>query len=209
MRGSTLGSYTRLQMANEIEVKFLIADLPGLARKLRQAGFRLQTPRTHESNTLFDTRMKSLRRRGELLRIRKYGDQWTLTHKSKGAAGRHKRRIETETMLADGQALAAIFERLGMRPSFAYEKFRTEYTDGEGHVVVDETPIGNVAEIEGPARWIDKTARALGITPAQYITKSYAELFADWRKSTRSRASEMTFRACAPRLGSPSRSSRQ
>lgn len=41
-------------MKREIEVKFRIADLRGLARKLRGAGFGLITRRTHEINTLYD-----------------------------------------------------------------------------------------------------------------------------------------------------------
>ena len=84
---------------------------------------------------------------------------------------------------------------LGYVPSFRYEKFRAEWSDGKGHVVLDETPIGFFGEIEGPARWIDQTARRLGIDRESYITDSYAELFFAWKQRTRSRANEMTFRA--------------
>jgi len=43
--------------------------------------------------------------------------------------------------------------------------------------VVDETPIGNFGEIEGPARWIDRTAQALrNLRGRTYITQTYAEL---------------------------------
>ncbi len=48
--------------------------------------------------------------------------------------------------------------RLALRRSFVYEKFRAEWSDGEGHVVLDHTPIGDIAEIEGKSRWIDRTA---------------------------------------------------
>ena len=48
-------------------------------------------------NTLYDLPGQTLRKRGELLRLRKYGEQWVLTHKSKGKAGRHKTRVELET----------------------------------------------------------------------------------------------------------------
>jgi hypothetical protein len=61
--------------------------------------------------------------------------------------------------------------------------------------VVDETPIGNFGEIEGPARWIDRKAKALGILPERYITDTYAGLFFAWKRRTRSGAKEMTFRA--------------
>src|SRR5687767_445037 len=183
-----------MNVTTEVEIKFPIEDLAGLETKLRAAGFRQITPRTHELNVLYD-RAGSLRRRGEILRIRKYGDRWTLTHKSKGKAGRHKVRIETETIVADGEKLARIFENLGFKPAFTYEKFRSEWSDAHGHVVLDETPIGDVAEIEGTPDWIDRIAKRLSIGRAQYITKSYAELFSEWKRRTRSSAAEMTFRA--------------
>jgi adenylate cyclase class 2 len=180
-------------MPDEVEIKFQIDDLERLKRSLQQAGFQLKTPRTHEMNTLYDLRGRALRRKGELLRLRQYGSDWILTHKAKGKAGRHKNRAETEVRLNDGEQMDAILRNLGFQPSFRYEKFRAEWSDGKGHVVIDETPIGNVGEIEGAPEWIDRTAEALDISPRQYITSSYAELFYDWKKHNRSRANEMTF----------------
>ena len=180
----------------EIEIKFQIDNLSQLQAKLRVAGFRRITPRTHEMNTLYDWSGQVLRKRDELLRLRKYGKVWLLTHKSKGTTGRHKSRAETETEIADGEPMAAILESLGLRPSFVYEKFRAEWTDGKGHVVIDETPIGNFGEIEGSTKWIDAAAQALAIHPRQYITQSYTQLFFEWKSKTRSLAREMTFSAC-------------
>jgi adenylate cyclase class 2 len=179
----------------EVEIKFLVDDVQELERKLREAGFTLQTPRTHEMNTLYDTPDGTLRSRDELLRIRKYGDRWLLTHKAKGASGRHKSRTETETGIEDGEELAGILHALGFTPSFRYEKFRSEWSDGKGHVVVDQTPIGNLSEIEGEPQWIDATAKRLGVGREQYITKNYAQLFMDWKARTGSNAEEMTFNA--------------
>ena len=189
---------------NEVEIKFAVANLRELTRKLRAAKFRLVTPRTHELNRLYDFPDELLRQHGELLRIRKYGSKWTVTHKSKGKVGRHKSRRETETGVEDGARLAAIFSALGLQPFFAYEKFRAEWSDGSGHVVVDETPIGNFGEIEGPPRWIEKTARALGIGPEKYITSNYASLFQQWKTQTGSRAQNMIFREISGRRSAPS-----
>ncbi len=179
----------------EIEIKFRVADLGTLTRRLRDRGFRLITKRTHEINTLYDLDGLPLRKRGELLRLREYGGVWTLTHKAKGKAGRHKTRIENETRVADGKSMEAILRALGFLPTFRYEKLRAEWTDGKGHVVVDETPIGNFGEIEGPPRWIDKSALLLQIDRKDYITDTYAALFFRWKQETDSRANEMTFRA--------------
>jgi adenylate cyclase class 2 len=182
-------------MSSEIEVKFRVADLWTLRRKLRAAGFRLKTRRTREMNTLYDLPGGFLRKHKELLRLRQYGSEWKLTFKSKGKIGRHSTRDELETGVSDGKMMDAILRALGYSPSFRYEKFRQEWTDSKGQVVVDETPIGNFCEIEGPARWIDATAKKLGVNAADYLTKNYATLFAEWKKETRSRVQEMTFQA--------------
>ncbi|PYT54747.1 MAG: adenylate cyclase [Acidobacteria bacterium] len=179
----------------EVEIKFRISDLRDLTRRLRKEGFQLRTPRTHEMNTLYDLPSNPLRRRGDLLRLRKYGSEWVLTHKAKGRDGRHKTRAETETKVADGKQMEGILQALGYLPTFRYEKFRAEWEGGKGHVVVDETPIGNFGEIEGPARWIDETAGRLGIQRSDYITDTYAGLFFSWKRRTRSPANEMTFSA--------------
>ena len=182
----------------EVEIKFALDDLSAIERKLRALRFRRETPRTREINTLYDLPGAVLRQRGELLRLRKYGGGWKLTHKAPGLVGRHKTRVETETAVENGERMQGILTALGFAPSFQYEKFRSEWSDGAGHVVLDETPIGNFGEIEGPPRWIDRTARALGIAPSQYITDSYAQLFADWKTRNGSRAQEMTFKAIRP-----------
>ena len=91
--------------------------------------------------------------------------------------------------------METILRALGFAPIFRYEKFRAEWSDGKGHVVVDETPIGNFGEIEGAPRWIDRTARVLHVLSHDYITSTYTDLFFEWKKRTTSPASEMTFQA--------------
>jgi len=184
-------------MAKEVEIKFRIADLKALARTLKRAEFREITPRTHEMNALYDLPGQKLRKRGDMLRLRKYGDRWTLTHKAKETSGRHKVRVERETLIESGEQMDGILRALGFAPTFRYEKFRAEWSDGKGHVVLDETPIGNFGEIEGPPRWIDLTARTLGIHRRDYITQTYAPMFFEWKRRTSSPAEEMTFRAVA------------
>lgn len=179
----------------EIEIKFRVADLRALTRKLRRSGFNLATKRTHEMNTLYDLPGEILRNRKELLRIRHYGSHWTLTHKGKGKTARHSSREELETEVADGRIMDAILRSLGYSPSFRYEKFRAQWTDGKGQVVIDETPIGNFCEIEGPSRWIDATAKKLGVSRSEYITRNYATLFQEWKAQIKSPAEDMTFEA--------------
>jgi adenylate cyclase class 2 len=204
----------------EIELKFPIADLAHFQSRLPALGFLLETPRTFEQNTLYDTPGRALRESRQLLRIRRYGDVWTLTHKRKPATqddtARYKVRIETETRIEDGPTLASVFEQMGYAAVFRYEKFRTEWTQAsttiEGplftdpaltgepaipapskHLVIDETPIGNYAELEGPTGWIDQTLVRLEIDPAICITDSYGRLFLNWKQQHRSASENLTF----------------
>ena len=145
-------------------------------------------------NTLYDLPGQVLRNRRELLRLREYGKSWKLTHKSGSKISRHSSRTELETGVSDGEKMDLILRALGYSPSFRYEKFRAEWTDGKGQVVVDQTPIGDFCEIEGKPRWIDATARRLGVQPDAYITANYATLFAEWKERTGSAADGMTFK---------------
>jgi adenylate cyclase class 2 len=180
----------------EVEIKFRIDDIDALTASLKAAGFRLITPRTHEMNTLYDQPGGKLRRREALLRLREYGQRWTLTYKDRSGpqSGRHKSRREIETQVENGEAMGRIIEVIGFSPSFRYEKFRSEWGDTHGHVVIDETPIGNFGEIEGQAKWIDATAKRLNISVKSYLKESYTELFAAWKRKTSSKAKEMTFK---------------
>jgi len=214
----------------EIELKFPIVDLDRLQSLLPGLGFQLDTPRTFEQNTLYDTPARTLRAARQILRIRRYGDIWTVTHKRPGLpsgieaaaaqsaqAPRYKVRIETETEVEDGPSLGALFQQLGYVPVFRYQKYRTAwsqpaYTAGPAivgshlsgavlsglpcahcHLVLDETPIGDFAELEGEPAWIDSTLIRLGIDPATCLTDSYGRLFLAWKERTGSSAENLTF----------------
>lgn len=187
--------------SSEVELKFPISDSAALQSRLPQLGFHLDTPRTFELNTLYDTPARDLRAQRQILRIRQYGNFCTVTHKrqpdqSEIDTTRYKIRIETETTVADGPALAEIFQQLGYTPAFIYEKFRTEWShtiEPSAHLVIDETPIGNYAELEGPPTWIDQTLATLNIDPATCLTDSYGKLFLDWKQCTNSPAEHLTF----------------
>ena len=190
--------------AAEIELKFPVADPHALEARLPDLGFHLVTPRTYEHNILFDTPARDLRAKRQILRLRDYGGIHTLTHKriddsAPTDTSRYKIRIETETTVSDPQALAEVFAQLGYRPAFIYDKYRTEFsifdaaTNTTPHLVLDETPIGTYAELEGPTDWIDRTLTQLDVDPATCITDSYGKLFLDWKQRTGSPAEHLTF----------------
>jgi adenylate cyclase class 2 len=200
--------------AAEIELKFPVADPQTLQTRLPHLGFHLTTPRSFEHNTLYDTRNRDLRLKTQILRLREYGGIHTLTHKriddsANPDTSRYKIRIETETTVSDPHALAGIFDQLGYLPVFIYEKYRTEFsifdsaTNSTPHLVIDETPIGTYAELEGPTDWIDRTLAALNIDPATCLTDSYGRLFLDWKQRTGSPAEHLTFADVAPPVLAP------
>ena len=185
--------------AAEIELKFPVSDPEAFRHKVESLGFRLETERTLEHNTLYDTPERSLRERRQIVRLRTYGHRCTVTHKRQAAESdtdsRYKTRIETESGVDDCSALAEIFMQLGYSPVFDYEKFRTEWAFGEtgGHLVLDETPIGIWAELEGEPTWIDAMMERLGVVAEESTTASYGRLFLDWKERTGSPAENMTF----------------
>ena len=193
------GSYTAAMHGAEIELKFPVPDPEAFRRTVEGLDFRLQTERTLERNTLYDTPDRKVRERGQIVRLRTYGKRCTLTHKRHApdseSDSRFKTRIETESDVSDCEALAEIFAQLGYDPVFKYDKFRTEWASksSDGHLVVDETPIGNWAELEGEPAWIDAMLQQLGIPAEVCTTASYGRLFIQWKERTGSPVERMTF----------------
>jgi adenylate cyclase class 2 len=67
---------------------------------------------------------------------------------------------------------------LGLRPGFRYEKYRSTFRLPGLHLDLDETPIGVFLELEGSPSAIDRTARALGYAPRDFIRATYYDLYA-------------------------------
>ncbi len=116
------------------------------------------------------------------------------------APGRHKIREEIETVLPDAASLQRIFEGLGLKGWFRYEKFRTPYKlpararwAKDLLIDLDETPIGTFAELEGPGPAIDQAARELGFAHHDYVLKNYLVLYLDDCKRHNLQPSHMLF----------------
>ena len=183
-------------MTFEIEIKLrLPGNLGKIRRALRDGEFRVSKSRRHEYNVLLDTSTRALRSHGKLIRVRRVGTHSLLTYKGPSEQGRYKKRHEIEVVLPDAFKVEQIFNEIGYHPIFRYEKFRTEYAKAPstGKVLLDETPIGNYLEIEGSPRWIDRTARALGFKPSDYITRSYGYLYLAHCRERRVAPKDMLF----------------
>ena len=185
-------------MKFEIEIKLrLNGNLNEIRRALRDQGFRVSKSRVFESNVLLDTPNRALRSHGKLIRVRRVGAHHLLTYKGPSEQGKYKKRHEIEIPLPDSFGLEQILNEIGYHPIFRYEKFRTEYTKrpATGKVLLDETPIGNYLEIEGSPRWIDRTARLLGFSADDYITRSYGYLYLAYCRERRTEPAHMLFSA--------------
>jgi adenylate cyclase class 2 len=209
-------------MARETEIKLRITDLVGFRRALVKLGARNVARgggRVHEQNILFDTPTGKLKKRGQLLRIRtealaargkgrRHAQRVLLTFKgpveTRGkrdrGRGAHKIREELELQVSDGEALANIFHGLGMRPWFRYEKFRTTYRLRQAQrwakgllIELDETPVGTFLELEGPARAIDRAAKALGFAKRDYIVANYFVLYREECRRRGQKPGDMLF----------------
>ncbi len=203
-------------MPKEREIKLRIEDLPGLRRALAKLGARVVKPRVHERNVIFDTPEFTLAKREQLLRIRteapagqsrKGGSHFVVTFKrpilaagSSNRGERHKVREEIELEVSDGKALARIFEGLGMRGWFQYEKFRTTFCLPSSRrwakgllLELDETPIGVFLELEGPASAIDRAAQVLGFEKRGYVLANYMDLYREYCRRRGEEPRDMLF----------------
>src|SRR5689334_17377403 len=130
--------------STETEIKLHAGDVESMRALIERAGYRVHKPRAFERNIVFDTPGLDFRRRDELVRIRDMEGKSKLTFKGAGQPGKHKVREELESELSDRSALECVFERLGLKPVFRYEKYRAEYSRNSdpGTITLDETPIG-------------------------------------------------------------------
>lgn len=167
----------------EIEVKIKIGDsqLEELRVKIIKIGSQLIETRGFEQNLVFDTPERILKRNKFLLRLRRKGNIYTVTFKrpvtSAIKPSNYKIREETEVEVSDFETVKKIFTGLGYESVFAYEKYREVFQLDRVKLMVDETPIGNFIEIEGPEDAIDRAAGKLGFGKDDYITDNYRTLF--------------------------------
>lgn len=197
-------------MAKETEIKLSVRDRKAFERKLKKLGaktIRKGKDRVHEMNVIFDTPDGGLAKHGQLLRIRTETVQGEDKSKGKGEepvkrvivtfkqptvrglndeGERFKVREESEVEVADAFQLTRIFEGLGLRGWFAYEKYRTTWKlDTSARwakgllIEVDETPVGTYVELEGPPEAIDRAAAQLGYSRKDYLLKNYLTLYAE------------------------------
>jgi adenylate cyclase class 2 len=161
----------------EIEVKFPVAELASIRKKITETG-AISEGRRFEVNVRFDDADQRLRRAECLLRLRKDA-RTTLTFKSSpdGTDRQFKIHRELEVQVSDFDIMEQILGSLGFERRQVYEKWRETFRLGETLLCLDEMPFGNYLEIEGPKEAIRRTASHLGLDWDQRILKNYLEMF--------------------------------
>ena len=174
---------------HEIEVKLRFNSLDAFFR----AGIvlEMESPRHFEDNWLLDFPGQFLGARAAILRVRFANGRGSITYKERVSEekqiSRFKKRLELETAIDDPDSALSIFEHLGYRKWFRYQKYRTIYRallpappDGlKLHLMVDETPVGDFIELESDEEAIARTVNLIGVTPADYILDSYLAIQAE------------------------------
>ncbi|MBI3939610.1 MAG: class IV adenylate cyclase [Acidobacteria bacterium] len=191
-------------MKLEVEIKLPVQDLTQFLEKLGGLRPRRISERKFEDNFILDLPQLKLSERGLLLRVRNEDGKGFLTFKGPARSSQtFKIREELETECDPAETLE-LFQQLGYRIAFRYQKYRAVYqvravADKKGklqpvNVMIDETPIGNYAELEGTPQGVLRVAENLGYQRKQFIRGTYYSLFLAFCAKNRRSPRDMIFR---------------
>lgn len=170
----------------EIEVKFYVRDLAKVEQHLLKSNACLAQKRVLETNLRFDTADTALGRYRRVLRLRRPAPGFTandpqglLTYKGPTQSGQAiSIRQEIEVVVSDFETASHLLEALGYQMVVMYEKWRTVYLLDQVDIDLDETPLGNFIEIEGPnTAAIQDVAQKLDLDWEARSGESYMALF--------------------------------
>ena len=181
-------------MGVETEIKIRIESVEDFVSLLLSHGAESVSVRSLEDNILFDFPDDGLRQAHCILRVRSVDGRGVLTYKGAPRPDAiFKSREELETGVDNPETAIEILERIGMKRGFRYQKYRREFMSGGVHVAVDETPIGNYAELEGTEDEILSLAKKLGVEKSRFIRESYHALYLDFCSKRGTRPQSMIF----------------
>ena len=147
-----------------------------------------------EENVVLDDENESMFKNGNLLRLRRTVDLetgmekniLTLKRKVKGKENEEVKVMdETEINFDDFNKMLEVFEFLGYRKKWRYEKIREIWKVFECEVCIDKLPkLGFFVEIEGKSEEeIIEVSKILGLEKAKMIKDNYAKITLEKLKS--------------------------
>jgi adenylate cyclase, class 2 len=183
-----------MQKNQEIEVKFYLKNLSQFEKNLQGLGAELIQPRTHEQNLRFDTPDMELTNTFQVLRLRQdeYA-RFTYKRRKTGGNGSVSSRQEIEFEVSSFENARLFLEALGYQVYVTYEKYRRTYHLAGLEIMLDETPLGDFIEIEGPdAASIETLVTALHLNWQARSLEGYIMLL-DKVKAAHSEIKNMAF----------------
>ncbi|MFN8060657.1 MAG: class IV adenylate cyclase [Vicinamibacterales bacterium] len=182
-----------MSVAIEREIKLRFDSVDAARDALMAAGASPLRGRRLQEDALLDTVDQQLRARRCVLRIRTEGGQHRVTFKGPVQPSVVKVREEVETTVGDGDTLLRLFDELGYRPWFRYQKYREELVKDDVTAAIDETPVGTFVELEGGEAGIERLASALGRSRDDFLLDSYRMLFVEHCRERGLDARDMLF----------------
>jgi len=170
-------------MPVEIEAKMKVGSFEPVLTALRE--HHAKSLGEHiETDTFFDTSDRTLLAADKGLRLRVALDVNTkkiealVTHKGPVGHGPLKKRQETQTVVANPEAMAKILEQLGFMQWLRYQKRRQSWELDSCRVELDEIPhLGKFVEIEGPGEEaVMKCREKIGLSSQTLIKASYVAM---------------------------------
>ena len=178
----------------EIEVKFLLDDMPALQDRIIQLGGISDGP-VFETNIRFENASHGLRKNRSILRLRK-DRKTTLTFKSDANEPDNQFKINTEyeVVVADFAMMKQILEALGFHQEQIYEKKRDTVRLLHTTLCMDTMPFGTFLEIEGSKENIRDMVQHLGLVWEDRILLNYIAIFERLKKECHLPFSDITFK---------------
>jgi adenylate cyclase class 2 len=173
-------------MPVEIEAKMKVESFEPVLAALRRHN-AASLGEHIETDTFFDTHDRALLAADKGLRLRVALDtsnnksEALLTHKGPVGPGALKKRPETQTLLANPEAMARLLEQLGFIQWLRYQKRRQSWQVDTCRVELDEIPhLGKYVEIEGPSdKVVMEVREKLGLSSHALIKASYVAMLTD------------------------------
>ena len=178
----------------EIEVKFYVADLERMQRRILALGAESKG-RVFENNVRYEDENNTLIRKKSLLRLRRDA-KTILTFKSSPPVASTEFKVfnELEVEVSNFETLNRILENLGFHPEQLYEKWRETLILDQTGFCLDTMPYGTFLEIEGSEEDIRAHAAGLGLNWQKRILLNYLEIFKIIRQTLSLNFKDLTFK---------------
>ena len=185
--------YPSIMGIQEIEVKFLLDDMPAMQERIIALGGICGGP-VFETNIRFENKSRDLRKNRSILRLRK-DRKATLTFKADANEPEAQFKINTEyeVVVNDFSMMQQILEALGFHQEQIYEKKRETVSLHHTTLCLDTMPFGPFLEIEGGKNDIRHMAQRLGLVWDNRILLNYITIFDRIKTECRLPFSDITF----------------